>query len=176
MIIALRSILQGSRQFDFTLEPDWWQGDEAGQILGLEGSLKVHINISSEGDTYKLRGNLSGAIQVACDRCLEAYHSDLESDFSLCVAPAPSDPGQTEIELLEDDMSIDFIAGSEIDLCDVVREQIYLSLPIKSLCRVDCLGLCPICGVNLNKEKCKCRRKTGHPGFSTLKHFKIEGE
>jgi uncharacterized protein len=177
MIIALRSVLHGPRQFDFTLEPDWWQSDdEEAQILGLDGSLKVHINISSEGGRYLLHGNLSGAVQVVCARCLEPYHSDLEFDFRLRLAPAHPNGGETEMELLEDDMSVDFITGSEIDLYDIVREQIYLSQPMKSLCGSDCRGLCPICGINLNKDKCDCRRKAGHPGFSTLKNFKLKGE
>ena len=82
---------------------------------------------------------------------------------------------QNEIELLEDDMSVDFITGNEICLDDIVREQIYLSLPMKCLCREDCLGLCTLCGTNLNIGKCNCEDKKGHPGFSKLKNIKLDG-
>ena len=85
----------------------------------------------------------------------------------------PSDAEKSELELSEEDMSVDFIMGDEIDLDEVVREQIYFSLPMKSLCREDCRGLCPVCGINLNKEECKCRREIGHPGFSELKKLKL---
>ena len=60
------------------------------------------------------------------------------------------------------------------DLDEVVREQIYFSLPMKSLCRKDCSGLCPLCGANLNMEECKCRKEKGHPGFSELKNLKLK--
>ena len=54
------------------------------------------------------------------------------------------------------------IKGNVIDLDDVIREQVYLSLPIKRLCRETCSGLCPSCGLNLNKEQCQCGKRPGH--------------
>ena len=58
MIFDLRTILYGSRQFDFTLEPDWWQGDEENdQILALDGPLRIHISISKAGTKYVLDGS-----------------------------------------------------------------------------------------------------------------------
>jgi len=39
---------------------------------------------------------------------------------------------------------------------DVVREQVLLSLPSRTLCTADCKGLCPRCGQNLNQAKCSC--------------------
>ena len=154
MIIDLRTILQVPRRFDFTLEQDWWQGDEGDdQVLGFDCPLKVHINISRAGSTYVLKGNFAGGIRARCDLCLEPYHRDLESEFMLILLQPVFDTDQNEIELLKEDMSVDFIMGDEVDLDDIVREQIYLSLPIKFLCRENCSGLCHVCGANLNIEK-----------------------
>lgn len=175
MIIDLRTILTAPRHFDFILKPDWWQGDEEDdQILGLDCPLRVRINISRAGSKYVLDGYLSGRLRLRCDRCLEPFCNDLKSDFRLFLSLPTSDAEKSELELLEEDMSVDFIMGDEIDLDGVVREQIYFSLPMKSLCRKDCRGLCPVCGTNLNKEECKCRREVGHPGFSELKNLKLK--
>jgi len=175
MIVDLRTILNAPRHFDFILEPDWWQGNEEDdQILGLDSPLTVQINISRAGSKYVLEGRLSGRLRLRCGRCLEPFYNDLKTGFKLFLSLPPSDSEKSELELLEEDMSVDFILGDEIDLDAVVREQIYFSLPIKSLCREDCLGLCTSCGANLNKEKCKCRRETGHPGFSELKNLKFK--
>ena len=177
MIIDLRAILHGSHHFDFALEQDWWQDDEENaQVLGLDGPMEVHVGISKVGSKYVLDGCLLGRLMIRCDRCLEPYYHDLKSEFRLLLALPHFDAGKSEIELSEDDMLVDFVTDKEIDLGDIVREQIYLALPIKSLCRKDCLGLCPVCGVNLNTEECKCRRETGHPGFSKLKDLKFKGE
>jgi uncharacterized protein len=81
-----------------------------------------------------------------------------------------------EIELLEDDMEVGFIKGEEIDLDDVIKEQLFLSLPIKSLCKTECPGLCHICGSNRNNGDCGCESENLHPGLLELKRLKTEGE
>ena len=177
MIIDLRNISRGARHFDLTFEPGWWRGSgQYDQVLGLDCPLEVHIEIYSAGGKYILDGNLKGGIQVRCDRCLEPYHRDLEASFRLFFMLATPDTGEGEIELCEEDLSVDFIVGDEIDADDIVREQVYLSLPMKTLCKEDCLGLCPLCGTNLNMGRCGCRPESGHPGFRKLKNTKFSGE
>ncbi len=174
MIIDLRTISEGQSRFDLVREPDWWQGDEYNdQILGLNGKLKSHLKIHRAGNKHILDGRISGSIRMRCDRCLKSYHRDLEYMFRLFLAPLPEDPDKNEIELSEDDMTIDFITGYEVDLDAIIREQVYLSIPMQSLCREDCAGLCHICGANLNSTQCECLLESGHPGFSKLKNLKF---
>ena len=47
-------------------------------------------------------------------------------------------------------MDISFYQDDQIDLTELLREQFYLALPMKPLCRDDCRGLCLQCGVNRN--------------------------
>jgi uncharacterized protein len=177
MIIDLKTVLHTPRHFTFTLGADWWKAYmENDQILGLDSPLEVHIGISKVGNKYALDGRFSGHFQIICDRCLEPYHRDLDTDFRLLLAFPPSDTDQSELELLEEDLSVDFITGEELDLDDVVKGQIYLSLPMKSICREDCSGLCPICGTNLNMDKCGCQKQNTHSDFSKLKNLKLKGE
>ena len=177
MIIDLRTISSDARRFNFTFEPVWWDGTgKYDQILGLDRPLEVHIEIYKTGGKYVLEGDLKGGLQVRCDRCLEIYHSDLESRFRLFLMPAPPGSDESELELSEEDLSVDFIVEDEIEMDEFVREQVYLSLPMKTLCKEDCSGLCPICGANLNMGPCECRPEKGHPGFRTLKNTKINGE
>jgi uncharacterized protein len=55
---------------------------------------------------------------------------------------------------------------------DVVAEQVHLALPMKSLCREDCRGLCPECGANLNLGSCGCRRGSGDARLAPLADWK----
>ena len=178
MINDLTTISQDGRSFDFSLEKDWWHSNqENDQILGFDNTLKVKLKIYKAGDKYLLEGDLSGGLQVVCDRCLNAYHRDLRYDLNVFLdTPPMSDTNMTEVELLDKDMEVEFIKDREIDLDEIIREQIYLFLPMKSLCSEKCLGLCPSCGSNLNAGNCKCRQEQGHPGFLKLKNLKIEGE
>lgn len=176
MIVDLRTVLHGPRQLDFTLEPSWWRcAEQNNQILGLASPFEVHISISKAGSRYLLNGRLSGRLRIRCDRCLEPYKRDLDSDFSLYLAADPLYTDQSEIELLEEDMSVEFITGDELCVDDIVREQVYLSLPMKCLCRTDCAGLCPYCGSNLNVKECGCTQRKGHPAFSKLKNITLKG-
>lgn len=176
MIIDLSTIESGPRFFDFTLNPGWWHGEETDRILGLDGPLECSLEISRAGRKYILGGRISGFALVICDRCLEPYRRQLDFEFRLFLSAPVSDPDPCELELTEDDMLVQFIDGNKIDLDDIVREQIYISLPMKSLCREDCSGLCPVCGTDLNKKSCKCQRGDGHPGFSKLKALLLNGE
>ena len=176
MIIDLRSVPYGIRHFEYSLDENWWQTqEESGQIQGLDTPLRVRIKLYRAGDKYVLEGLLSGGLQVLCDRCLEYYHLDLKFEFKVYLALPASDREDSEIELSENDMELEFIRGEEVDVDDVIREQIYLSLPMKLLCKEGCLGLCSVCGSNNNLVKCRCLKEQGHPGFQKLKNLKLKG-
>jgi len=49
----------------------------------------------------------------------------------------------------------------EIDLKSIIFQEVELSIPVKELCKDDCKGICPICGVDLNKQDCNCARSAG---------------
>jgi uncharacterized protein len=119
---------------------------------------------------------LSGGIQVLCDRCLESYHRELKTSFRVFLTLPLPQTEEDDLELAGEDLEVDFIRGDEIDLDEIIHEQIYLTIPMKSLCNEDCLGLCPKCGTNLNVTDCSCHRAQGHPAFLKLKNLKIKGD
>jgi uncharacterized protein len=55
-----------------------------------------------------------------------------------------------------------------------MREQFYLALPMKPLCSEGCKGLCAMCGTNLNKGSCDCKREWEDPRLAALKELKRE--
>ena len=159
MIIDLRTVpREGSRAFHFSLDKDCWRPKGVNEwILDLNTPFMINVKVFRTGDKYVLDGDLEGSVRIMCDRCLEYYQRDVKTDFKLFLVQS-QDTGKAEIELLEEDMEVDFIRGEEIDLDEIIQEQLYLSIPIKSLCREECLGLCPMCGHNLNNGDCQCKR------------------
>ncbi|HEX9910136.1 MAG TPA: DUF177 domain-containing protein [Desulfatiglandales bacterium] len=173
MIIDLQAITEET-EFSEVLEEGWWQpGDENDQIFGLDAPLRVRAKVSRAADKFLVQGTIRGGIRIRCDRCLEPFHRELEAPFHVYLVVPREGSDQEEIELLDDDMEVDFIKGDTIDLSDIVREQVYLSLPMRSICKESCRGLCPVCGANLNKSSCLCRKPEGHPAFSKLR---LKGE
>ena len=174
MIIDLKSIPgEGIKTFEFSLGRDWWASEKNyDQIESIESPIDIIIDIYRVGQKYVLKGIFKGALRVVCDRCLDTYSQEVRSDFNSFLIPAPEDTERVELELMEDDMEVFFIKDDEIDLRDIIREQLYLSLPIKCLCRENCLGLCAKCGCNLNEKACECVNEQGHPGFAILNKLK----
>jgi len=172
MKIDLRSILHGEREFQFQVKPDWWEKNcEDDSVIGLAAPLKVSILVSSAGNKYILDGRMEGEVILRCDRCLESYKHHLDTGFRIALVVRPGENGQTEVELFREDLEEGYIADLAIDLAEITREQVFLAMPMKSVCREHCAGLCPVCGINLNKETCECRPVFGHPGFSRLKEL-----
>jgi uncharacterized protein len=173
MIIDLQAITEET-EFSEMLEQGWWQrGGEDDQILGLDAPVRVKAKVSKAVDKFLVQGTIRGGIRIRCDRCLEPFHRELESQFHVYLVVPGKGADQEEIELLDEDMEVDFIRGDTIDLSEIVREQIYLSLPMRSICNESCRGLCPVCGVNLNEKSCLCRKAEGHPAYSKLR---LKGE
>ena len=65
-----------------------------------------------------------------------------------------------------------FIYESDLlDITEPVRESLLLAVPLQSLCREDCRGLCPVCGADRNEGDCGCDATTVDPRLAALKQF-----
>jgi uncharacterized protein len=117
----------------------------------------------------RINGQLSTRVEAACARCLEPVTRAVERQFDLLYRPQGSDAGKEELSVTAADAEIGYYQGDGLLLEDVLREQVLLSLPVKTLCQEDCKGLCPQCGQNLNVELCACTQPLSDPRWSTLK-------
>src|SRR5205823_4549233 len=86
-------------------------------------------------------------LELPCSRCLEPFRLGVDEHFDLRYQPHTANTGEDEREIEEDDLSTAFYENDEIDLGQLMREQFYLAVPMKPLCREDCRGLsgCPHC-------------------------------
>jgi uncharacterized protein len=120
----------------------------------------------------RLSGKLATRLEVNCARCLEPVQHDVARSFELLYRPQGSDARAEELSVTDAEAEIGYYRGDGIELEDVLREQVLLAVPIKSLCREDCRGLCPHCGRNLNQEKCSCSEEVEDPRWEALKEIR----
>jgi uncharacterized protein len=106
----------------------------------------------------RLVGSLATRLEVTCARCLEPVGCGVNRDFDLLYRPEGIDGGREEISVTDAEAEISYYSGEGLLLEDVLREQVLLAVPIKTVCREDCKGLCPQCGKNLNQGGCLCAR------------------
>lgn len=131
--------------FDFKYLPD------AISIGGIQLGFEEDINISGTcmytGGSFYLEGRISGGYKTLCDRCASEIKSEIDIDF------------YEEFSSRQDDGNPDryVFNGNEMDITEMVEDNICLNVPMRHLCSVDCRGLCPVCGCNLNEKQCQCR-------------------
>jgi uncharacterized protein len=93
----------------------------------------------------------------------------MSSDFSLEYITGGDYEASHVAELTEDVMAVSVFDGEAIDLDEIVKEQIFLAVPTRALCKSDCLGICPKCGNDRNTGECGCEQKEVDPRWSALK-------
>jgi DUF177 domain-containing protein len=136
--------------------------------------ISLAFDISKDNQQFRLVGTVRTTLEMPCSRCLEPFIMAIDQAFDLRYQPHAQNSGEGEREIEEDDLTTAFYENDEIDLGHLMREQFYLALPMKPLCRADCQGLCPVCGTNLNKGACSCKREWEDPRFAALKKLKSE--
>jgi uncharacterized protein len=90
-----------------------------------------------------VRGNVSGRFTMRCARCLKEFDREFVVSMDEMFAREPSP---------EDDYAL--AADLSLDPEPMVRDAVVLEMPFSPLCRLDCLGLCPVCGGDRNLGEC----------------------
>ena len=128
-------------------------------------------HVSKDTQKVRLTGRVKTILETGCGRCLEPFQIPVDAPFDLMFLPEiePGPDGDKEVE--NDDVGVSHYKDDVIDLGEVMREQFFLALPMKPLCRPDCKGLCPICGANRNRQTCDCREEWIDPRLAGLKNL-----
>lgn len=170
MFIDLSHVPPEGRELDVTLPPDRCPMDA--KELRLIADLRLSGLLGHAADaSFRLRGSISAPVELVCVRCLEPFRLDLNEALDLLFLPASANvgPEDEERELKDEDLAVSFYQNDAIDLSLLIREQLYLALPMNPVCRVDCAGLCAACGANLNLARCSCVPEAVDPRLASLK-------
>jgi len=108
---------------------------------------------------FVLTGTFSVAGEIACSRCLVPVAFSSSGEVSWLFAPTHRRPSEEETELTSSDLDVVWYDDFVVPFDPLVEEQLLLELPMKPLCRPDCLGLCPRCGADRNSAPCDCREE-----------------
>ena len=170
MQLDLSKIRQPQTHFERTFEPpDVAMRDDAYRIVA---PVRLAFDIHKDKDKFRLVGRVATELELSCSRCLEPFSMRVDQPFDLRYHPQSEASAEGENEIAEEDLETSFYRDEQIDLNELLREQFYLSLPMKPLCREDCKGLCSQCGTNLNNEPCDCAPAWEDPRLAALKQFK----
>lgn len=110
------------------------------------GKIDIDGKISNVGDGILVQAQASGMIILTCSRCVDKFKHPLNLQLNELYSFKNGDAEHK----VEKDL---------VDISELIAESVSLNLDIKVLCKNDCAGLCPRCGINLNKENCDCKKE-----------------
>jgi len=154
MFITVEELQEHRVKFDESFPPG--HIDYLTEGLQQATALEVRGAANLLGDEIEIRGRLATTVEVICARCLEPLQHPVELEFNLVYRSISTMTRGNEFQVPRGEEELGFYHGGGLLLEDVAKEQVLLSLPMKSICRGDCRGFCPRCGCNLNRESCTC--------------------
>jgi len=135
-----------------------------GQHYSAGRSVQARLDVSRTTSGYSLRLRAGIALEGPCMRCLEEAEREVTID-----AREVDQPGGGE------ELSSPYVGGDELDLAAWARDALALALPTQIVCREECLGLCAVCGENLNTAAPRHHHEPApDPRWAVLRELRFE--
>lgn len=167
MRIELENLEGGKGEFAHVYNPE--ELNPVDERVKLTAPATVNGKIRLAGNEVFVNGHVDTRAQVECDRCLKPIELPVSSDLELEYITGSEYESSAVAELTEAEMSVSVFDGDAIDVDEIVKEQILLAVPTRMLCREDCKGICPQCGIDKNTGECNCETKEIDPRWAALK-------
>jgi uncharacterized protein len=138
-----------------------------GQTYEADGAreVPVRLEVSRTMGGYALRLRFSVRLDGPCMRCLESAGRSVDVDAREVDQPGAGD---------DDELVSPYVSRDDLDLRAWARDALALALPTQIVCREDCLGLCPVCGENLNEAPDHQHESAPDPRWAKLGELKLE--
>ncbi len=137
-----------SHSFDQRFEPL----DDEQSAIHARGNARLTKSV----DGVWVTGKVDATMESVCSRCLVPFghvvHVEFEETFLPTVDIAVGRRLRMNGETTDDEFTVD--EHHVLDLAEAIRQHALAAVPINPLCRTGCLGLCQVCGADLNEGPC----------------------
>jgi uncharacterized protein len=137
-----------------------------GQTYSMPERVTARLDVSRPTNGYAFRLRFPLVIAGPCMRCLDPAVLETEVDAR------EVDQGDTE----DEELRSPYVIENELDVGRWAHDAAILAIPSRVLCRPDCAGLCPVCGVSLNDaDPADHEHKSGgDPRWAKLRELNVE--
>lgn len=180
MLLDISRLRTGTTPVDRRYEPSAFAGLK--EEFSVTGETHLVGEVRREAPTtVLLTARVTSTLEAPCSRCLEPYTIPVDAHVETRFVPPGEfarvtadsvDSGEIEHGADGPEVGLAEYRDDAIDLGEVMREQFFLALPMKPLCREECLGLCPVCGGNRNRVQCGCKQEWVDPRLAALANLK----
>lgn len=135
---------------------------------------KVKLTHTDRGILVK--GTLHTSVEATCSRCLNLFSYPLALNIEEEYFPVTDVVSGNSLPLPDEPGCFTIDEHHVLDLAEAIRQYALLAIPMKTLCRQDCAGLCPTCGHNLNEGLCDCLPPEAESRWSGLSKLASVGD
>ena len=165
MKIQVGGLSEGAHDYAFKAD-----GSALGLGDGITGPVTVSARLEKTGTQVFLSVQTETSGTFSCDRCLNPFQQAVSTRYRMMYVFDAEEAGQfdpAEVQVISPALTV-------IDITEDVRQTILLAVPLKLLCREDCLGLCPACGANWNSTACSCREDLADSRWDALRNLRTK--
>lgn len=147
--------------------------DVSDEAIDLDDSVardvRGHVKFTHTNFGIMAHVDADAELDLTCARCLEGFQGTEHVDFTEEYRPTIDIlTGQPWGEDAHSDTVFEITENHIVDLTEALRQHLLLAMDLIPICREDCRGLCPTCGVNLNNETCQCPPPEATNPFAAL--------
>lgn len=125
----------------------------------LDGDIAIDLTLRASNDGITVTGTVSTDWMTVCRRCLTDVAGRAIGEVDELYQIDVTDPDAYTIE------------NGQLDLVPLVRETVLIELDLERVCRDECAGLCPICGLDRNTTDCGCDTTVSDDRWAALEGF-----
>lgn len=161
-MIPVRRLAGGPLDWEGRLPRDGPLLSGTGLVFTEDPMASLVVERSVDGGVHAV-GTLEATYQLVCRRCLNEMTHEVRLPVDVWFEPAVEDDSGDE--------AVYAMAGdaASMDIGPAMRDELILALPEFPVCRSDCPGICPGCGVDLSAEACVCGPKEIDPRWDALR-------
>ncbi len=143
----------------------------------LAGPVSGQVRMHRTNQGIFVDGIAEVPLELECTRCLETFTESFSVEIRELFFPTIDVETGVPVPPPEnDDLSFPIDRNHLLDMREAIRQNLLLAMPIKTLCREDCAGLCPQCGKDLNTGACGCVLEFDDERFGSLRQLLEQGE
>ncbi len=161
----LREPIGATRDYDIDETVDVTGEGKKNRVTGACNMMRTQRSIL-------VKCTLNTEIELSCNRCLGSFIYPIKIKFNEEFFPTLDIQTGAPMPPPEESSAFTIDERHTLDISEAIRQYALLAIPMKTLCKKDCAGLCPRCGKNLNQGKCDCPDNEIDPRWSKLADLK----
>ncbi|CAH0173464.1 hypothetical protein SRABI128_01093 [Microbacterium sp. Bi128] len=143
-------------ELDIPTPEKWGEG-----LLSIAAAevLEIDVRLESVHEGILVSGTVDTTATGVCGRCLIDITEPVEVEFQELFAYPGDEANDFEVQ------------DDHVDLENLVRDAIVLSLPFQPVCQPDCLGLDPVTGEKLTESAGDTEQTPADPRWAALQQY-----